>query len=50
MFSNAVLVAILLNTATLAMDHHNMSKDLESMLEVSNYVFSAVRVCISGSG
>ena len=42
-FENAVLVAILLNTASLAMDHHNMSDHRESGLEVANYIFSAVR-------
>jgi hypothetical protein len=45
-FENAVLLVILLNTASLAMDHHQMSKDLEDSLELANYVFSGVRgVC-----
>lgn len=33
-----IIVCILLNTLFMALDHHDMSKDLESVLRVGNYV------------
>lgn len=33
-----VILCILLNTVTLALDHHGMSRDLEIVLRMANYV------------
>ena len=39
-FDNFMTFAVLLNTITLAVNHHNMSKKLEAMLDEANMIFT----------
>lgn len=40
-----VIICILLNTLFMALDHHDMSRELENVLHLGNFVSKCVAVC-----
>lgn len=41
-FEYAIMVAIVVNTGFLFVDHHNQSKEIEGILQIANYTFVAI--------
>jgi len=44
-FDIFIMIIILLNMMTMAIDHQDMSKELETVLEISNQVFVVIFTC-----